>query len=448
MTEVSHDSIDPLRRTLLMAAPTLLLGSALGKAAEPKPDRRTGGQFPKGFLWGAATAGHQIEGNNTNSDMWVMEHVKPTMFVGSSGDACDSLNRWREDVGLVKAMGLNTYRFSLEWSRIEPAEGEFSNAMLDYYAAIIDGCRERGLAPMVTFNHYTCPRWFAAKGGWASDDAPDLFARFCDRAARRLAANMAYATTLNEPNIAGILKHLTLPAVFPQLVAKMDSAAAAAVGSTKWGNPMLSTEGVGGALRSAHAKGYAAIKAVRPDLRVGVSIAIDDDQAAGEGSLRDQKRQDAYADWFEAIRANSDFVGVQNYTRRVFDDKGLMRPPAGTVMTDNGFEFYPEALGNSIRYAYEQTRKPVIVTENGLSAKDDTLRVRYIPAAIKSMKGAMDEGIPVLGYVHWSLLDNFEWMQGYTQKFGLAAVDATTFKRTPKPSAAVYAAIVKANAVG
>ncbi len=129
------------------------------------------------FLWGAATAGHQVEGNNVNADMWLLEQVKPTVFAEPSGDACDSLNRWREDVAIVKALGLNCYRFSVEWSRIEPAPGQFSQAYLDHYRRIIDHCRDQGLAPIVTFNHFTTPRWFAAAGGWENRDAPDLFAR-------------------------------------------------------------------------------------------------------------------------------------------------------------------------------------------------------------------------------------------------------------------------------
>lgn len=136
---------------------------------------------------GAATAGHQVEGNNVNADIWLLEQVRPSVFAEPSGDACDSLNRWREDVAIVRTLGLNCYRFSVEWSRIEPAQGQFSQAYLDHYRRIVDHCREQGLAPVVTFNHFTTPRWFAAAGGWENPQAPDWFARYCDRVARAMA---------------------------------------------------------------------------------------------------------------------------------------------------------------------------------------------------------------------------------------------------------------------
>src|SRR2546425_5688273 len=168
----------------------VLLGSAAASAvvmtrAQAAPQRPA--TFPTGFLWGAATAGHQIEGNNVSSDLWLAENVKPTLFREPSGDAVNSFELWARDLDLAQSLGLNTYRFSLEWARIEPEPGLFSTAMLDHYAAIIEGCRTRGLTPFVTFNHFTTPRWFAARGGWTNPDAPDLFARYCDQAARRLA---------------------------------------------------------------------------------------------------------------------------------------------------------------------------------------------------------------------------------------------------------------------
>src|ERR1700730_3721114 len=186
------------RRTMLQTMTAL---AAAPVTAVAKSARRATASFPEGFLWGAATSGHQIEGNNFNSDNWVAENVKPTAYAEPSGDACNSFELWPLDLDLVKDNGLNTYRFSLEWSRIEPEPGLFSIASLDHYKAMIDGCRKRGITPFVTFNHYTTPRWFAGRGGWTNPEAPQLFARFCDRAARHLAAGIAYATTLNKPNL-------------------------------------------------------------------------------------------------------------------------------------------------------------------------------------------------------------------------------------------------------
>src|SRR5580658_4981135 len=183
------------RREFLVAA-----GAAAAVLSGREAGAATARSFPKGFLWGAATAGHQVEGNNVNSDIWLLENVKPTIFAEPSADADNSFALWPTDLDLVRALGLNSYRFSLEWSRIEPEPGLFSFAMLDHYKAMIEGCRSRGITPVVTFNHYSTPRWFAARGAWTRPDSPDLFARFCDRAARHCAAGMGYATTLNEPN--------------------------------------------------------------------------------------------------------------------------------------------------------------------------------------------------------------------------------------------------------
>ncbi|HEY8539636.1 MAG TPA: family 1 glycosylhydrolase, partial [Steroidobacteraceae bacterium] len=155
------------RRTALKAGAAMLAASAL-----PSAGAQSKGQFPRGFLWGAATSGHQTEGNNTASDTWFLEHLQPTAFAEPSGDACNSFELWPTDLDLVRSLGLNSYRFSVEWARIEPERGHYSNAMLDHYSRIVDGCRERGLTPIVTFNHFTCPRWFAASGGWLNPDAP------------------------------------------------------------------------------------------------------------------------------------------------------------------------------------------------------------------------------------------------------------------------------------
>ena len=137
--------------------------------------------FPAAFLWGVATAGHQNEGDNNTSDTWFAEQVTPTVFREPSGLACDGYRRWREDVSLVADLGLSAYRFSVEWARVEPVEGSFSTEALDHYEAIVDRCLELGLAPVVTFNHFTAPHWFAARGGWLDQEAPERFARYCDR---------------------------------------------------------------------------------------------------------------------------------------------------------------------------------------------------------------------------------------------------------------------------
>src|SRR5579864_6137844 len=162
-------------------------------------------QFPPGFLWGVATSAHQIEGGNVNNDWWVWEHNPDSGCVESSGDACDSFHRWDEDVDLVAELGLGAYRFSLEWSRIEPAEGEFSTAALDHYRRICARCHERDVVPVVTFHHFTNPRWLADRGGWEADDAPARFARYVERVGAHLGDLIGRACTFNEPNVVAVL---------------------------------------------------------------------------------------------------------------------------------------------------------------------------------------------------------------------------------------------------
>jgi len=429
------------RRTVLGAAAALSAAPTLARQS------RSGTAFPPQFLWGAATAGHQVEGNNTNSDQWLLENVTPTISGAPSGDADNSFELWRVDLDLAKAIGLNAYRFSLEWPRIEPEPGMFSLAMLDHYKAMIDGCRARGLTPVVTFNHYTAPRWFAARGGWTNAQSSGLFARFCERAARHLAANIGIATTLNEPNLPKLLPIVLPPGFFAGLRANL-AAAARAVDSPKFvvANTVLAEDvpAVTTNMLKGHKAGRDAIKAVRPDLPVGVSLAMADDQAVGENSLRDAKRAELYGEWLEAARGD-DFVGVQNYERNRWDARGKLPPPPGAVLNYRGAEVYAPSLAGAVRYAHQASGVPVLVTEHGVGTPDDRVRAAFIPAALRELRAAMAEGVPVKGYIHWSLLDNYEWGSGFDGQFGLAAVDRSTFKRSPKPSAAVLGAIARRN---
>ena len=437
------------RRTLLGASIALAVAPTALANAAARPDPA----FPKRFLWGAATAGHQVEGNNLNADTWLLENVEPTIYAEPSADAANSFALWPQDLDLVKFFGLNTYRFGIEWARIEPEPGMFSLAMLDHYKAMIGGCRERGITPMVTFNHFTTPRWFAARGAWTHPEAPDLFARYCDRAARHLAADIGYATTLNEPNLAHVIRNGLSPetfAGFKAAIEAMYAAAARATGSDSFiaGSSIVvdDIDATTQTLIAAHRAGRAAIKAARPDLPVGVSLAMPDDQAVDENSMRDAIRARSYGPWLEAARAD-DFLGVQNYARTLWDANGTVEPAAGGDRNAAGDEVYPASLANAVRYASAVAQVPIIVTEHGVNSDDDAVRARLIPAALAELKKAMDEGVPVLGYLHWSLLDNFEWIFGYKYRYGLVAVDRTTFQRTPKPSAAVLGEIARNNSL-
>jgi beta-glucosidase len=408
-------------------------------------------QFPADFLWGAATAGHQVEGNDTASDLWLLENLQPTAFAEKSGDACNSFALWPQDLDLVRDLGLNSYRFSIEWSRIEPEPGLYSVAMLDHYRRMIEGCRERGLTPVVTFNHFTAPRWFSADGGWLNPASTTHFAHYCERAARHLAAGIGYAVTLNEPNLLHLLRSMDLPAPLLEAQRAMLAAAARATGTPQFSaanvaNPEdLARQQEG--LLAAHAAGCDAIKSVRPDLPVGLSLAIQDDQVVGRApSVRDRKRAECYGAWLEAAKQD-DFIGVQNYERVVYDAQGRVAPPADAARNSLGSEIYPPSLAGAVRYVHGASGRPILVTEHGLASADDAQRAAFIPPALAGLKAVIDADIPVRGYIHWSLLDNFEWIFGYGPKYGLYAVDRQSFRRTAKPSAAVYAAIARRNAL-
>jgi beta-glucosidase len=433
------------RRGVLAGGAALAASPALARVPRPAASP----SFPKGFLWGASTAPHQIEGNNIASDLWLLENLKPTILAEPSGDAANSLELWQSDLDLAKEIGLNCYRFGIEWARIEPEKGLFSKAMLDHYRRVVDGCHTRGLTPIITFSHFTAPRWFSAQGGWTNPESADLFARFCDKAARAIADGIAMAITFNEPNILLLLKTM-----LPQQVWDMQKETLAAA-NKQLGVPRFVAANVAGiedlpdlqrGLQAAHRSGKAAIKAVRGDLPVGLSLSMLDDQAVGKNSMRDQVREDLYGAWLRTARGD-DFIGVQNYERALWDEKGRLPAPVGSPLNWGGVEVYAPSLAGAVRYAHEATGVPILVSEHGVGTTDDTVRINLIPAVLAELKKAIDDGVPVLGYCHWSLIDNFEWIFGYKPRFGLASFDPQTFVRTAKPSAAVYGAIAQRNAI-
>jgi beta-glucosidase len=383
--------------------------------------------FPDGFLWGAATAAHQVEGGTWNNDWWAWEHDPRSGCVEPSGDACDHWHRWPQDLRLLAGLGLRAYRFSLEWSRIEPEEGEFSAVALDHYRAMCAGCRDLGVEPMVTFHHFTTPRWVAARGGWAEPATADRFARFSERAAGRLAGELGRACTLNEPNI--VAGNGYLQGRFPPGERDPDRRRRA--------NEVMV---------AAHGKAAAAIRAAA-GVPVGLTLAMSDWQAepGGEAVLRELRR-DAEDVFLEACRGD-EFVGVQTYTRTRVGPGGPLGPAPGVPTTMMGYELWPAALGATVRRAAVVTCVPVLVTENGIATADDTERIRFVAAALAALQGCLADGIDVRGYLYWSLLDNFEWAHGYRPTFGLVAVDRSTQQRSPKPSATWLGQVARANAL-
>jgi beta-glucosidase/6-phospho-beta-glucosidase/beta-galactosidase len=287
--------------------------------------------FPVGFLWGAGTSAHQVEGGNCENDWWSWEIDPNSTSGGRSGDACEHWSRYPADLDLLAGLGLNSYRFSVEWSRVEAADGAFSAAALEHYRQVCEAARTRGLEPVVVFHHFTTPKWVADAGGWLEESTVDRFVRFCEKVAAHLDGLFSYACTINEPNVLA-------------------------------------------------AFGY---------------------------------------------------------------ELGLF--PPGTRITQTGFEYRPEALGVTVRRAAEMSGLPVLVTENGICTLDDAERIEYTATALRCLEQCIDDGVNVLGYLHWSALDSFEWILGFWPKYGLIEVDLDTQERRPRPSASWLGRVAKAN---
>ena len=332
MTETTAQTLT--RRQFLgggLATAGLVTASGAVQAASGHAPTIEGGAFPKGFLWGAATAAHQVEGNNINSDGWVLEHLKPSMFAEPSGDACDFYHRYADDMKLCAGLGFNALRFSIEWARIEPEQGAYSRAALDHYRRVLASCHENGLTPMVTYWHFTSPRWFAALGGWEHAAAGDHFVRYCERAAKHLGDLIGAAATFNEPNIPVLLQWMfaSMPENPFQGTQQAMALAAKAIGAERFSYFIVGkADAQRDVMIPAHHRAVAAIKSGPGKYPVGVTLAIQDEQGVGEGNRRDEKRAALYEPWLEAA-ARSDFIGVQTYSRaRVGKDGDLPLTPA------------------------------------------------------------------------------------------------------------------------
>lgn len=392
------------------------------------------------FLWGAATAGHQVEGNLVNDDCWLLEHLPNSIFKEPSGDACDQYHLFESDIAMLASFGLNTYRFSVEWSRIEPVEGAISQAELGHYRRLLEACHKHGVTPVVTYVHVALPAWVAFDGGWDNPKTAARFANYCSVVTKSLGDLIVYAMTLNEPNLPMLFRWLEIPHV--GTLSDMTRGQLANI-RKQTNQPQLSTIFLGDPDRmlettlKAHSEGRKAIKAERSSMPVGFSLVIEDDQAPTPDMKQDshveEKRKQVYDPWFK-IAKSDDYIGVQNYTRS-FVGKANLAPPAGAEVTQTAYEFYPEALEHTIRLTAKETGVPILVSENGVAVADDTRRVEFIKRAVAGVERCRKDGIDVRGYLYWSLLDNFEWVSGYGPTFGIVAVDRTTQKRTPKPSA-------------
>ena len=384
------------------------------------------------FIWGSATAAHQIEGGNTNSDFWQLEHAGHGQFSEPSGDACDSYHRYDEDIRLLAEAGLKAYRFSIEWARIEPAPGEFSRAQLLHYRSMIDRCHAHGVLPIVTLHHFTSPRWFADGGGLRRVDAVERFASYVDYVSQIL-SDVEWVVTINEPNIAALFAGLhNAPAEGEDPI----SAQMALAGGP---DPALAP-----ILAAQH---HAAREVLRAKTRAKIGWAVAT-QAFMPTEGNEAKWQEVFDAWegvfFDATEGD-DFIGIQSYTSQPVDADGPVPHPPHPDNTLTGWAYRPDALAINLRRIWELKGLPLLVSENGIATDDDERRIAYVTGALSGLKAAVADGVEVLGYCYWSLLDNYEW-GSYTPTFGLIAVDRDgDFARTPKPSLSWLGTVASSN---
>lgn len=421
-------------------------------------------KLPENFLIGAATAAHQVEGNNIHSDLWAMEHMKHTSFIEPSLDAVDHYNRYEKDIKLMADAGLNAYRFSIEWARIEPEEGHFDSEAVDHYKAVIACCKKYGIEPFVTLHHFSSPKWLISKGGWEASTTPEDFAHYVRFIIGELGSELHYICTINEANM-GIQVAAIAERYKRQMMAQMQAAQSggnSADGSVQVGiNLQKMMEGQKAAaaenlevfgvekvenftsmrtregdllILKAHELAKKEIKALYPDIKVGLTLSLHDIQPQEDGMERAKKEWDEEFMHYLPYIKDDDFLGVQNYTRSLIGADGQLPNPDGAELTQMNYEFYPEALEHVLRKVAKDFHGDLYVTENGIATADDTRRVAFIDTALKGIVSCINDGLLVKSYFHWSLLDNFEWQKGYSMTFGLIAVDRSTQTRHPKES--------------
>ena len=374
-------------------------------------------RFPAGFLFGSSTAAHQVEGGNTNNDWWAWEHTEGSTASEQSGAAIDQWNRYPEDFALLAGLGQNAHRLSLEWSRIEPAPGEFSGAAIAHYRNVLESLAENGLTAFVTLHHFTNPLWFAERGGWLADDAVECFTRYCERVSRELAELMPWACTINEPQIVALFGYLT-----------------------GYHPPGLQDAEAWQRVTRTLIEAHRAVVDLFP--RAGLCLQMPDLQGDEElRSLAQREMIDVYLDDLPGA-----FAGVQYYTRMVLDPAapGLVAdPPEDARTTQMGWEIHPEGLLKALRSA-ARAGLPLVVTENGIATSDDSERIDYLESHLASVLEALSEGIDVRGYMYWSSFDNFEWAEGYRPQFGLVGIDRENdLRREVRPSAHAFGRVAR-----
>jgi beta-glucosidase len=415
------------------------------------------------FLWGSATSSHQVEGYGTNNNWYrfesaVDEEGRPRILNGQkAGIASDHWHRYQEDIQLMKDLSLNAYRFSVEWSKIEPQRGQFDESALEHYEQVVDELRANGIEPMVTLHHFTNPIWFEEQGAFLQEDSPDIFARFVEKVVARLGSKVKFWCTINEPSIYslwGYFKAHFPPAVKdPQIV----------------GRVFLN-------LMRAHTAAYQTIKKLQPQAQVGLVINLVIFDSPNRWNLLDVFLARSYNRSLNAapltylvyglfnfsipgaarvtysgdIKDDFDFIGLNYYTRffqrfaPASDGyaKDLLKAPP-EKLTDMRWEIYPEGLYRCLKFITGYTSKPIYITENGIADDSDTKRARFIEDHLLVLNKAVSDGMDVKGYFYWSLLDNFEWAFGFERRFGLYHVDYATQKRTLRDGSKKYPEMIR-----
>ena len=415
--------------------------------------------FPENFQWGVATAAHQVEGNNIHSDWWDWEKLPGKVKNNEhSGIACDHWGRFEEDLSLMIDLGINSYRMTIEWAKIEPREGEIDPIALLHYRKVIKLLLDAKIQPMITLHHFTSPLWFRNKGGWEWHEAPDKFAEFAKFIYREIATEVRDFVTINEPMVhlgGGYIMGLTPPGKKSFSELKV---------------PLV------GMIR-AHAKAYHALhaeaQAFGKSVRVGMAhhYRIFDPKNAWNPIDRILASQISTAFNWTILNAlevgtvamklpglvsiveripeaknTQDFLGINYYTRDMISmgvrDGKLAPAPStkpGRPVNDLGWEIYPKGFYRSLIEIHKHVpKKPIIITENGIADKTDKYRAEFIESHLQVIKRALEKKIPIEGYYHWSLMDNFEWIEGYEPRFGLYEVDYSNLNRKIRPSALKY----------
>lgn len=417
-------------------------------------------QFPRGFMWGTATASHQVEGNNTNNN-WAKWESEPGHIIEGqkSGLACDWWGgRWKEDFERARDTGQNAHRFSIEWSRIQPAPDRWDDNALDKYFEMVRWLYRNNMTPLVTLHHFTDPLWLDEQGGWENDETPALFARFARRVVTRLKDYVNLWVTINEPNV--YIFSGWISGEFPPGKHSLGDAAKVAVNLVK-----------------GHAAAYKVIHELQPQAQVGVATNYRSLSPARTWLLLDQtplKIQNqlfnrAFNDCLTSGSLNlvlknvkipeaahtQDFIGLNYYTRDlvVFDLRhystlfGRHFFPEGAELSPSGFiANVPEGMWDGLKWAHGYNL-PIVITENGVEDHTDELRPRYTVQHIQQIWRAVNFNWRVKGYFHWSLVDNFEWERGWTQRFGLWGLNTETQERIRRKSVDVYERICRENGI-